>query len=185
MAPRLMLTRPMYALIALIAILALAAAALGGPGGGPTGPLLAVSTIDGDADADADAGAEDADADPDADTGAGPDDNPEAEEQAEVAARRREALGRAIESGTVIGQVRPPNDAPSAGWAGERPFEATAPDDWEPAVAADPGSGFVYILVTRYGVTKPCNGNCPTPYIALRVSADGGATFGQSTPLCA
>ena len=117
----------------------------------------------------------------DADAGEG---NPEAGEQAETAARKREALDHAVAAGAVIGQERPANDAPAAGWAGEQPFEAAAPDDWEPAVAADPAAPWVYMLATRYGATKPCNGNCPTPYIALRVSSDGGATFGASKPLC-
>jgi hypothetical protein len=181
MARRVSIPRPMLVLVALIAILTLGAAALTTPGGGSPGPLAFVPEA-GDNDADADAG-EDEDADADAE--AGPEDNPEAEEQAETAARKREALGRAVESGVVIGQARPTTDAPAPGWAGEQPFEAAAPDDWEPAIAADPGSSYVYILVTRYGVSKPCNGNCPTPYIALKVSADGGATFGASKPLCA
>src|SRR3954463_5378216 len=111
--------------------------------------------------------------------------NEEAAEQAEGIARRREALESAIAAGAHVGQQRPIGDAPTAGWAGEQPFEATAPDDWEPAVAADPHAPWVYVVVTRYGVTKPCNGNCPTPYIAVRVSSDGGSTFGASKPLCA
>jgi hypothetical protein len=110
--------------------------------------------------------------------------NEEAAEQAEGIARRREALERAIGAGVEVGQQRPAGDAPTPGWAGEQPFEATAPDDWEPAVAADPSAPWVYVLVTRYGVAKPCNGNCPTPYIALRVSSDGGATFGPTKALC-
>ncbi len=113
------------------------------------------------------------------------DENPEAEEQAETVTRRRDALERAVAAGAQVGQHRPRGDRPTAGWAGEQPFEATAPDDWEPAVAADPASPFVYMLATRYGTPKPCKGNCPSPYIALRVSADGGATFGPSRPLCA
>jgi hypothetical protein len=42
----------------------------------------------------------------------------------------------------------------------------------------------VYTLVTRYS-GKPCPGNCPSPYIALRISGDGGATWGAAKPLCA
>ena len=75
--------------------------------------------------------------------------------------------------------------APSApsGWVGEVPADP-AFDDWEPAVAADPTSPYVYVLTTRYTV-KPCSGNCPSPFIALLVSSDGGATFGPAKPLCA
>ncbi len=75
--------------------------------------------------------------------------------------------------------------APTAtGWAGEIPID-TMVDDWEPAIAADPHSPYVYLLTTRYGTEKPCPGNCPTPFIALAVSADNGATWSPTKPLCA
>jgi hypothetical protein len=48
-------------------------------------------------------------------------------------------------------------------------------DDWEPSIAADPNAPFVYMLATRYA-PKPCAGNCPTPWMALEISSDGGAT---------
>jgi hypothetical protein len=122
----------------------------------------------------------------DSTTAAGePVDNPEAGEQAETASRRKEALDAAIAAGFAVGQARPTSNPPTAGWTGEQPFDAAAPDDWEPAVAADPAAPWVYMVATRYGVAKACSGNCPTPYIALRVSADGGATFGPAKPLCA
>jgi len=112
--------------------------------------------------------------------------NPEAEEQAEIAEERHEAYEEAEREGTV-GQVRPTAGAgvaaAAAGWAGELPVDAVA-DDWEPAVAADPTAPYVYTLVTRYA-GKPCPGNCPSPYIALRISADGGASWGAAKALCA
>ena len=73
--------------------------------------------------------------------------------------------------------------APSPGWRGGSPLDSTT-DDWEPAVAADPNSGFVYLLATRYGA-KPCSGNCPSPHTTLAISSDGGATWGTKKPLCA
>ena len=69
-------------------------------------------------------------------------------------------------------------------WVGEIPIDPSA-DDWEPAIAADPSAPYVYVLVTRYASSKPCPGNCPTPYMALTISSDGGATWGASKPLCA
>ena len=117
--------------------------------------------------------------------GAKPDVNPEAEEQAEIAEERAEAFEEAEREGKV-GQARPTGNAalaPAVGWAGEVPVDPVA-DDWEPAIAADPGSGYVYTLVTRYA-GKPCSGNCPSPYIDLRVSPDGGATWPTDKPLCA
>ena len=57
-------------------------------------------------------------------------------------------------------------------------------DDWEPAVAADPSAPYVYILSTHFAA-KPCSGNCPTPWMSLRISSNGGSTFGTARPLCA
>jgi hypothetical protein len=172
MTRRAALPRLAIALLAMVAILALTAGVLlTRPS--TTGPASPIAGLPAAADEDTDA------------VEPGNEDNPEADEQIETAARKKEALSAAVERGAVVGQQRPSGDAPAAGWVGEQPFESTAPDDWEPAIAADPGSGYVYILVTRYGVTKPCGGNCPVPYIALRVSADGGATWGPTAPLCA
>jgi hypothetical protein len=49
-------------------------------------------------------------------------------------------------------------------------------DDWEPAVAADPGSDTVYQLTTRYNGPPACP-DCALPAIVFRRSADGGATW--------
>ena len=112
--------------------------------------------------------------------------NPEAEEQAEEVAERLQALEAARAAGKV-GQQRPANAVASAGWTGEQPFEASAPDDWEPAIATDPNSQHVYALVTRYGAGNApgCSGKCPEPWIALRISSNNGATWAATKPLCA
>jgi len=68
------------------------------------------------------------------------------------------------------------------GWMGEVPFDASA-DDWEPTVAADPNSPFVYRLTTRYG-TPPCAG-CPNPQIVFQASSDGGASWDPARPVSA
>jgi hypothetical protein len=107
----------------------------------------------------------------------------EAQEQAEEAAERNEAFEKAEEAGTS-GQVRPAAAPATGGWVGEQPFD-TAWDDWEPAIAADPKATYVYSLVTRYGAPKPCQGNCPSPFIVLEISADNGATWTDGVPLCA
>ena len=73
--------------------------------------------------------------------------------------------------------------AAAPGWAGEQLMNVTT-DDWEPAIAADPNAPFVYMLTTRYA-PKPCPGNCPSPWMALEISSDGGATWSQGVPLCA
>ena len=132
------------------------------PAGGAAGRRDAADADAGDTDA-GEPGADEAEED-------GEELNEEAEEQAELIARKRETLGGRGRGGTPSASSGRPAMRRRAGWAGEVPFETTAPDDWEPAVAADPSAPWVYVLVTRYGVDKPCNGNCPTPYISLRVS---------------
>jgi len=109
--------------------------------------------------------------------------NPEAEEQAEEVEEHHEAFERAVEAGKA-GKAQPIANVAAAGWAGEKLVDA-ASDDWEPAIAADPAAPYVYFLATRYASTKPCPGNCPTPYMALYISSDGGATWSSGTPLCA
>jgi hypothetical protein len=114
--------------------------------------------------------------------------NSEAGEQAEGAAAHRENFEQAVEARTA-GVAFTVNAAPATGWAGEQLVSAAA-DDWEPAVATDPhtgpqGQSYAYLLTTRYGSTKPCPGNCPTPYIALYTSTNAGATWTGGGPLCA
>jgi hypothetical protein len=110
--------------------------------------------------------------------------NEEAEEQAEGTEKRTEAFEEAKREGRT-GQQRPvAAAAPAPGWVGEFPMDNQW-DDWEPAIAADPSAPYVYVLATRYGAPKPCPGNCPSPWIALEISADGGATWSNPKPLCA
>jgi hypothetical protein len=49
-------------------------------------------------------------------------------------------------------------------------------DDWEPAIAADPSSNYVYQMTTRYNGPSGCNG-CAFPRIIFRRSSDSGATW--------
>jgi hypothetical protein len=57
-------------------------------------------------------------------------------------------------------------------------------DDWEPAIAADPGSSWVYQATTRYGGPKAC-APCSDPAIIVRASSNAGATWGADTYICA
>jgi hypothetical protein len=110
--------------------------------------------------------------------------NEEAEEQAESTEMRNEAFEAAERAGKT-GQQRPAAATAAArGWAGEFPMD-TQWDDWEPAIAADPNAPYVYVLATRYAAPKPCPGNCPSPWMALEISSDGGVTWSDPTPLCA
>jgi hypothetical protein len=124
-----------------------------------------------------------------ADTSPGVDANEEREEQAEGVERRVEAWEEALREGragqagkrTYLQGSAAPN---ATGWVGEIPID-TMVDDWEPAIAADPHAPYVYLLTTRYGTDKPCPGNCPTPFIALAISADNGVSWSPTKPLCA
>jgi hypothetical protein len=49
-------------------------------------------------------------------------------------------------------------------------------NDWEPAIAIDRATGYVYQLTTRYDGPEPCK-RCAGPYIIFRRSGDGGATW--------
>ena len=66
---------------------------------------------------------------------------------------------------------------PTTGWRGAQLFGHA--NDWEPATAADPSAPYVYVLTTRYSGRGPlpCH-SCDLPAMALRVSSDGGRTFG-------
>lgn len=105
----------------------------------------------------------------------------ELEEQQERTEQRLEALEEARAAG-LFGVREPALGEPAPGWMGERVMNAGT-DDWEPAVAADPNAPYVYLLTTRYGVPKPCKGNCPIPYLVLEVSSDGGRTWSDGVPL--
>ena len=43
-------------------------------------------------------------------------------------------------------------------------------------MAADPKAPYLYLLTTRFGQPKTCSSHCPTPYIVLATSTNGGAT---------
>ena len=105
-----------------------------------------------------------------------------AQDQQQTTDAREEAIARARAQGLLAAEAI--TWATAAGWVGEEPL-AGGVDDWEPAIAADPSEPYVYLLATRYGLPKPCPGNCPVPHITLAVSDDGGATWGESHPLCA
>ena len=105
----------------------------------------------------------------------------ELQEQQESTQERLEALREARADGR-FGKRENIVAAAAAGWAGEQLMNVST-DDWEPAIAADPNAPFVYMLTTRYA-PKPCPGNCPSPWMALEISSDGGATWTQG-PRCA
>ena len=104
----------------------------------------------------------------------------EALEEAEVTAERLEALEAAKAAGTFGGAVAA-TTSPAPGWVGSKVLSSF--DDWEPAVATDPKAPYVYLLTTRYG-TRECGSHCPTPFIPITISSDGGKTWSTQVPIC-
>jgi hypothetical protein len=81
--------------------------------------------------------------------------------------------GRTFEAETEVERV--PLLSPEAhGFDTERVWSGQ--DDWEPAIAVDPQSSYVYQLTTRFSGPRPC-GACPLPAIAFHSSSNGGATW--------
>jgi len=105
----------------------------------------------------------------------------EAQEEAEQTEKRLEALAEAKANGT-FGQKVAATTAPAPGWVGSKVMSSTF-DDWEPAVATDPRAPYIYFLTTRYAA-RDCGVHCPTPWIPLTVSKDGGATWSPQVPIC-
>ena len=99
-----------------------------------------------------------------------------------VTAQRLDALAKARANG-AFGARAVSTTSPANGWIGSRLLNP-ATDDWEPAVATDPNAPYAYLLTTRYGQAKTCPSHCPTPYIVLTISSDGGRTWGPQVPLC-
>jgi hypothetical protein len=88
-------------------------------------------------------------------------------------ARRARAAGpQAVDPAAVAAAPGP--SAAGTGFDSERLWSAF--DDWEPALAADASSTWVYQMTTRYNGPAPCNG-CSAPWIAVRRSSDSGATW--------
>ena len=107
----------------------------------------------------------------------------EVQEQNQLSTERLDALATAKAHG-AFGAKAAPTTQPAAGWLGSQ-LLSPATDDWEPAVATDPAAPYVYLLTTRYGVAPPgCTSHCPSPFIVLTSSTDGGGTFGVQVPLC-
>jgi hypothetical protein len=79
-------------------------------------------------------------------------------------------------------QVRVLAAAPAAGWVGES--KLAVEDTWEPYVAADPTTPYVYAIYNRYGA-KCGKSSCPSPQMMVRVSSDGGTSWLPEHPLCA
>jgi hypothetical protein len=73
---------------------------------------------------------------------------------------------------------------PPPSFASEQLAGTLADDNWEPTVAADPSSSYVYQAVTGIGAHECAQHNCPGTSILVRASSDGGATWGPFVFAC-
>jgi hypothetical protein len=87
----------------------------------------------------------------------------------------KRAAGSPLPAALLTIEKSPMRSALTTGFDAERLWSAY--NDWEPAIAVDPSSSYVYQLTTRYDGPAACR-NCPAPYIIFRRSSDGGATWG-------
>lgn len=82
----------------------------------------------------------------------------------------------------VISNAKPsptPTPPPAAGFSNEAVWSSA--DDWEPNVATDPSSSYVYEMTTRYSkFCAPGQGHCTV----FRSSSDGGATWSADALVC-
>ena len=91
--------------------------------------------------------------------------------------RVRWLLIAAVSAAALLGAS--PATAGAAGTFATEQLWQAGTDDWEPTVAVDPSSSYVYQMTTRYGGQKACGkglGHC----IILRASSNGGATWGTA-----
>jgi hypothetical protein len=86
---------------------------------------------------------------------------------------KKEWSGKTFRTETKV-QRTPSVSIQGPGFLSER--VVSGEDDWEPAIAADPGSNYVYHMTTRFSGPQPCP-TCPLPAIVFRSSADSGLTW--------
>lgn len=77
-------------------------------------------------------------------------------------------------AGQVEIAARPSVSPAAPGFDAERLWSGE--DDWEPAIAVDPSSDYVYQMTTRYSGPAACR-VCVLPAMVFRRSADGGVTW--------
>jgi hypothetical protein len=83
-------------------------------------------------------------------------------------------------SGTSGSSSRVQGQAAPAGFPSETLWSSS--NDWEPSVATDPGSSYVYEMTTRY-TNKFC-GKSVAHCMAFRSSSDGGTTWSVDKTVC-
>ena len=96
------------------------------------------------------------------------------QEESIVSGKRRLIPEAAPINEQVTIQARPTPSLSNNGFEEERLWGPY--NDWEPAIAVDRATGYVYQLTTRYDGPEPCK-RCAGPHIIFRRSIDGGMTW--------
>ena len=82
-----------------------------------------------------------------------------------------------------FGPVPTARAAPPMRWRGERAISPAGNDSWEPEVAADPSSSWIYVAYRWHSGPVACK-MCPNPPIVVQASPDGGATWNAPAYVC-
>src|SRR5947207_3520369 len=83
---------------------------------------------------------------------------------------------------TATAAPKPQAPPAPSGFASEQVWNSGT-NDWEPMVAADPSSNYVYQMTTRYGGVKAC-GQGMQHCIYFRASSNNGTTWGSDFNMC-
>jgi hypothetical protein len=94
--------------------------------------------------------------------------------------RVRLLLVAGVSAALLLGAA--PSGAAAAGTFATEQLWQVGTDDWEPTVAVDPSSSYVYQVTTRFGGQKAC-GKGLNHCLLMRASSDGGATWGTARRL--
>jgi hypothetical protein len=100
------------------------------------------------------------------------------ENQGESGEVKKVGSGKSYVAETKVVETPAPS-APAPGFDSERAWSGF--DDWEPAIAADPSSNYVYQMTTRYNGPPACANGCPFPVMIFRASNDSGFTWGPDS----
>ena len=80
-----------------------------------------------------------------------------------------------------VAVVAAPRNPPAPSFDAEQPFPGGGAY-WEPTIAADPSSSYVYQAVTYINASKTCS-DCPGTAVFIRASGDGGQSWGPAHPI--
>ncbi len=85
---------------------------------------------------------------------------------------------------SIVGTWPARGAPPARAWIGERQISPAGSDSWEPEVAGDPSSSYVYVAYRWHNGPRACS-RCPNPPIVVQSSSDAGRTWAAPVFVCA